>query len=232
MTSRVVDRWLTSTQPAVIFDFNGTLSDDEGILLDIYCDLFATHLQWHLSAAQYRDEFLGLSDREIVTRAVTRHGTGGDAQVSELLALRGQRYAERVAAHSPITEAALALVETLAEHRIPMAIVTGAQRADVETVLAASPAGRFISTLVAEEDVERGKPDPEGYLAGARLLRRRPSDVLVFEDSVPGVQAALAARMQCIAVSTDPTPELRAVAPALVTSLDAGIVSDALASRV
>jgi beta-phosphoglucomutase-like phosphatase (HAD superfamily) len=81
---------------------------------------------------------------------------------------------------------------------------------------------------VAEEDVENGKPDPEGFLTGARQLRRRPSDILVFEDSVPGVRAALAARMKCIAVSTDPTPELLAVAPAIVTGLSAHIVSDGL----
>lgn len=112
-----------------------------------------------------------------------------------------------------------------------MGIVTGAQRGDVLAVLERSPAGKHISVLVAEEDVTTGKPDPEGFLSGARQLRRRPSDILVFEDSLPGVRGALAARMHCIAVGADPTPELGALAPTVVSHLSANIVSAALATR-
>jgi beta-phosphoglucomutase len=226
-TRDIVDRWLTDSQPAVIFDFNGTLSDDEGILYEIYCELFAEHLDWRITAEEYRDEFLGLSDREIVETAVARRGAGSP-RVDDLLALRRDRYQERVADHSPITDPAVALVQALADRHIPMAIVTGAQRDDVLAVLAHSPVGDHIAGLVTEEDVRRGKPDPEGFLSGARLLRRRPSDVLVFEDSVPGVRGALAARMKCIAVNSNPTPDLVSIAPAIVGALTADIVADAL----
>ena len=229
----VVDRWLASTQPAVIFDFNGTLSDDEPILFDIFSDLFTTHLHWDMTAEQYRDELLGHSDREIVEIAVARHGAPDrtSEQVELLLRLRREQYIQRVADRSPIQEGTLELVDILAAHRIPMGIVTGAQRGDVLAVLEHSPAGKHISVLVAEEDVTNGKPDPEGFLAGARQLRRRPSDILVFEDSLPGVRGALAARMHCIAVGADPTPELRAVAPTVVSHLSADIVSAALTMR-
>ena len=61
--------WLRSDQPAVIFDFNGTLSDDEHILFDIFSELFRVHLGWAMTADDYRDELLGRSDREIIERA-------------------------------------------------------------------------------------------------------------------------------------------------------------------
>jgi beta-phosphoglucomutase-like phosphatase (HAD superfamily) len=81
----------------------------------------------------------------------------------------------------------------------------------VLAVLQSSSVGGVFGVLIAEEDVTEGKPDPEGFLTAARLLGRRPQDVLVFEDSVPGVRGALAAGMRCIAVAgSDPTPELRA----------------------
>ena len=45
----VIDAWLGSRQPAVVFDFNGTLSDDEHILFDIFRELFRVHLGWAIS---------------------------------------------------------------------------------------------------------------------------------------------------------------------------------------
>jgi beta-phosphoglucomutase-like phosphatase (HAD superfamily) len=61
------------------------------------------------------------------------------------------------------------------------------------------------------------------------MLDRQPNDVLVFEDSVPGVQAALAAGMHCIAVGgVEPGRDLRAAAPAIVAELSAELVADPL----
>ena len=41
---------MLSDQPAVIFDFNGTLSDDEPILFDIFSELYRIHLDWAMTA--------------------------------------------------------------------------------------------------------------------------------------------------------------------------------------
>lgn len=229
--SEVIDNWLRSPAPAVIFDFNGTLSDDEPILFDIFARLFADHLGWTMTAEDYRTDLLGRSDREIVEYAVARHGDGAEQDVAGLLALRQRRYQERVAEANPIAPSTVSLVDALAAHGFPLAIVTGAQRDDVSAVLRHSPVGARIGVVVAVEDVTHGKPDPEGYLTAARLLDHRPGDILVFEDSVPGVQAALAAGMHCVAVSADPTPELTACAPAVVPGLSVDLVADALSRR-
>ncbi|WP_422748230.1 HAD family hydrolase [Mycobacterium sp. WMMD1722] len=229
----VIDEWLRSAAPAVVFDFNGTLSDDEPILFDIFSHLFADRLGWAMTAQDYRDHLLGRSDREIVEYAVRHHGRGTDdsPDVEELLRLRRDSYREHVAARSPILPDTAALVTALAGHRIPLAIVTGAQRDDVRVVLAHSAIGEHFAVLVAEEDVARGKPDPEGFQTAARLLDRRPGDILVFEDSPPGVRAALAAGMHCVAVAEDPSPELCGLAPAVVPRLSPTLVAEALLTR-
>jgi len=227
----VLDHWLRSDRPAVVFDFNGTLSDDEPILFDIFSALFGDRLGWPMTSAEYRRDLLGRSDREIVEHAVNRHGRGTPEEVDELLLLRQREYQLRVAEHNPITADTIVLVKTLSRHGIPLAIVTGAQRDDVAAVLRHSPVGDLFGVLVAEEDVTHGKPHPEGYTTAARLLHRRPGDILVFEDSLPGVQAALAAGMHCIAVAADPAPELRSAAPALVRALSADLVESALSRR-
>jgi beta-phosphoglucomutase-like phosphatase (HAD superfamily) len=56
--------------------------------------------------------------------------------------------------------------------------------------------------ILSREDVEQPKPDPEIYLLAARLLDTPPDECLVIEDSPAGVQAAVAAGMNCIAVAT------------------------------
>jgi HAD superfamily hydrolase (TIGR01509 family) len=225
----VIEDWLRSPSPAVVFDFNGTLSNDEHILFDIFSELFDAHLGWAMTAEDYRAELLGRSDREIIERAVARHGRGTEEEVNELLRLRQGVYKQRVADHNPIGAAAGQLVKLLADNQIPVGIVTGAQRDDVLAVLNGSPTGELVSFLIAEEDVNDGKPHPEGFLTAAIKLNRDPSDVLVFEDSVPGVQAAVAAGMHCIAVCADePSAELRAAAPAIATELSAELVAEPL----
>jgi len=224
--SDVIEAWLRSDQPAVVFDFNGTLSDDEAILEKIFTDLFATHLGWQMSAADYRSSLLGRSDREIVEIAVREHGGDGPDLIEDLLGRRRERYKKAVAEKSPVTAAATELVERLAAAQVPMAVVTGAQREDVQAVLSSCAVGKRIQLLVTEEDVRVGKPDPEGFLLGARLLGVPPEDVLVFEDSVPGIRGALAAGMACIAVTgPEPEPEVAALAPGMVEALGVGLVA-------
>jgi len=63
----VVETWLCSDQPAVVFDFNGTLSDDEHILFDIFSELFRAHLGWAMTAEDYETR-----GREVECRALAR----------------------------------------------------------------------------------------------------------------------------------------------------------------
>ncbi|GED11978.1 hypothetical protein CCE02nite_39770 [Cellulosimicrobium cellulans] len=60
--------------------------------------------------------------------------------------------------------------------------------------------------FVGAEDVARGKPDPEGFLAGARLLGVDPRRCLVLEDSAAGVAAGRCATATVLAVGPDDVP--------------------------
>lgn len=62
------------------------------------------------------------------------------------------------------------------------------------------------ASLITADDVTRGKPDPEGYLAAAELLRCDPEGCVVVEDSPAGIQAAHAAGMQIIGVASTHSP--------------------------
>lgn len=202
----MLDEWARNRQRAVILDFNGTLSDDEPILLQIYAEMFLERFGWNLTEEEYRTDLLGHSDREIIERIAARHASGDEALVEQMLAVRRERYREIVAHASPISEDALGFLRRLKTAQVPVAIVTGAERGDVTAVLENCEAGKLVDLLIGLEDVRRGKPDPEGFLQAAQRMGRMPGDMLVFEDSLPGVRGAEAAGMCCIAVTGDAAP--------------------------
>lgn len=73
--------------------------------------------------------------------------------------------------------------------------------------------------FITAELVRRGKPDPEGYLAGAAALGRLPHECLVFEDAPPGVAAGKAAGMRVVALLTTHPEESLAGADAHIPDL-------------
>ena len=96
-------------------------------------------------------------------------------------------------------QGALAFVKQLPPER--WAVVTSAPRslALMRVVAAGFPAPRV---LISPEDVERGKPHPEPYLAAAERLRVVPAECFVVEDAPAGIASAHAAGMQVAAITT------------------------------
>jgi HAD superfamily hydrolase (TIGR01509 family) len=202
---------------AIIFDFNGTLSDDEPILCEIFVELFAEHGK-PLSAQEYFDRLAGLSDPEIV-----RTWLGEDhPDVDEVIAERVHRYRAAVGDGSSIHEHVREAVHFAAE-RLPLAICSGAALAEIEPVIAAAGLADCFRAVVSSDDVVRGKPDPEGYLKTLGLLDH-PADALVFEDTEAGVASAKAAGLRVIAKLGTLDPERLRKADELVDRIDAELM--------
>jgi beta-phosphoglucomutase-like phosphatase (HAD superfamily) len=182
---------------AVIFDFNGTLSDDEPILYRIYADLFAEHGR-PLSERDYYDTLAGHSDPEIVRLWLGPDHPDVDGVIEERIG----RYRAAVSDGSTISDAVRAAVRHTAA-RVPVAIVAGAARAEIEPVVTAAGLAPLFRAIVSADDVVEGKPDPEGYLRGLALLDGGlcAEDVLVFEDTEAGVASAKSAGMRCVGVT-------------------------------
>ena len=75
------------------------------------------------------------------------------------------------------------------------------------------------ANMITADDVTRGKPDPEPYLAGAAALGFEPKQCLVFEDAPSGIRAAKAAGMTAIGVPTTYRAEELAEADIIIPSL-------------
>ena len=210
---------------ALMFDFNGTLSDDEPLLFAILSDLFAERGR-PLSEEDYYERLAGLSDPEIVRLWLGKDHPDVEAVVAERVA----RYRAAVSDGSTIPpEARAAVLE--AAGRVPVAVVSGAHRDEVVPSLAAAGLAQVVGVVVTTEDVPRGKPDPAGYLLALELLGNGLSaeEVTVFEDTEAGVGAAKAAGMRCVAIPGTHTPERLALADELAPALDLEAVRRALA---
>jgi beta-phosphoglucomutase-like phosphatase (HAD superfamily) len=114
---------------------------------------------------------------------------------------------------------------------VPRAVGTSASSWDVDNILAGVGLLRHFAVVVTADDVSFGKPDPEVYVLAARRLHADPAGCVVFEDSVVGIHAALAAGMRVIGVSTayDEAELLAAGAERVVNDFE-GLAWDSIAS--
>jgi HAD superfamily hydrolase (TIGR01509 family) len=109
---------------------------------------------------------------------------------------------------------ATALVRHLKADGYPTALTTVSHRAQAMVVLDALHLRDQFEVIVTIDDVVHGKPDPEIYLLATKRLGIPPAQCLAVEDSLPGVQAAVAAGIPCVASTNDLTRDaVHAAAP-------------------
>jgi beta-phosphoglucomutase-like phosphatase (HAD superfamily) len=204
---------------AVAFDFNGTLSDDEPILLSVYQEIFAEHDR-PLSEAEYFRTLAGRSEEAIIASWLGAEGV----DLATLVEERIDRYLARSGAGETVSVRIRDAV-AYAAARVPVAVVSGAFRREIEPVLAGARLEEYISVLVAADDVEHGKPDPAGYMLALELLGGiAASDAVAFEDTEAGVASAKAAGLRCIAVAGTHPPDRLRLADELVAKLDSAVL--------
>lgn len=214
---------------AAIFDFDGVLVNSEplhfrGLREALLPEGVA------IGEAEYYSAYLSYDDRTAIRRALERHGVeAGDGRV-EAVAGRKARLLDLLLRECPFFPGARELVRNL-EREVPLAIASGALRHEIETVLRQGGLRGCFRAVVAADDVSRGKPDPEPYLAALAALEKdlpglAPGDCLVFEDSVAGIAAARAAGMRVVAVTHSYPPARLDAAHRVVASLEGLGVGD------
>jgi beta-phosphoglucomutase len=207
---------------AFVFDLDGTLVETEELKALSYARA-AAELRPGFDEREVVEAFkdlVGLSRHEVAVGLMCRFDLEEPAR--ERMAEFGvwtpwQAY---VQVRLRIYEALLADTNIVLAHRYPhnIALLRDVRREGYPTALATQShceqTRRVLDILgivdqfdivVTRDDVEHGKPDPEMHLLAARELGVEPEECLAIEDSPAGVKAALAARMEVVAVTTDLT---------------------------
>jgi beta-phosphoglucomutase len=98
------------------------------------------------------------------------------------------------------------LIDRLRESGIAMALATSAPEPNVIHTLSELGLADAFPVIVRGDQVPRGKPAPDVFLEAARRLGVAPADCLVFEDAPMGIEAAHAAGMPVVALTTSFRP--------------------------
>ncbi|PMY33619.1 haloacid dehalogenase [Pseudomonas sp. GW456-L14] len=189
---------------ALLFDLDGTLTDTDQLHLLALQQLlleeegrvftqeeFAAHVSGQANANMCRYLF--------PQRSVAEHEAFADRKE-----VRFRQLSPRLTPMPGL----LRLLDFARERGIGVCVVTNAPRANAEHMLDVLGLGdRFDSVLVAEE-LPRAKPDPLPYLTGLECLGASAEAGIAFEDSIPGLTAAVGAGVFTVGLATSQSPEV------------------------
>jgi HAD superfamily hydrolase (TIGR01509 family) len=189
---------------AVVFDLDGLLIDSEGLAAEA----------WRITLAPYGatisdnelDAMLGKRIVDDAAELIARHKL--PISIEALVARRGEVTRTLVRDALQPMPGAVTLVRRLAARGVPLALATSGLRWYAEQCLDVIGLRALFAVCITADDVSRGKPAPDVYLAAAAGLGLAPSACLALEDAPLGVAAALAAGMPVIAVPNDFTRKL------------------------
>ena len=197
-----------ATLAGVIFDFDGVLADSEPLHLRAYQDVLARH-DLSLSAPDYYDRYLGFDDVGVFRTVWRDRGRELDERaLAELIRVKGERFEVLAGQGEGLFPGAAACIRRVAAEA-PIAIASGALAPEIEMVLAAADLRRHFRAVVASGDTPRSKPAPDPYLRALELLRPHVAAagldpggcVVAVEDSMWGIESALAAGLRCVGVA-------------------------------
>jgi len=217
---------------AVIFDFDGVITDSEVLHLRAFNKVLARY-NIEIKEEIYYKEYLGFTDLDCFKSVVEKSKLGLDSeQIRNLIKQKNQVFEELARSEATIFEGAQEFLQMLRDNGIPMAICSGAVLEEIELILEQSGLGHFFDIIVAGDQITKGKPDPEGFLLALERLnkgRQNPiaaGECVVIEDSHWGLEAAKKAGMHTVAVTNSYDADQLAMAERIVARLNELSIGD------
>lgn len=188
----------TDTGKGVIFDLDGVLVDTGWAHRQAWYDLAEKE------GFQMTDEFFtrtfGMQNYQIIPMLLGPQLLG--QEIERMSQWKEKRYRGLIGQKLTLPAGVKELLDGLKNRGFLLAIGSSAPRDNLELVLTRLNVRHYFDAYVTKEEVGQGKPSPETFLKAAEKLSLLPSRCVVVEDAVQGVEAARAAGMPVIAVTT------------------------------
>jgi HAD superfamily hydrolase (TIGR01509 family) len=186
---------------AVFFDHDGTLVDSEPIHLALWNAVLEKY-RVRLGEPHYRAHYAGMPVRANAEDIVARFSLAVDP-----LALMAEKNAVTLGYLSrnafPLMPGVRDAISAFSVLGLRLAVVSATSADRVRATLRAHALEPFFCLAVSSDDVARGKPAPDCYLFALARLGLRAGECIAIEDTEHGLQAALRAGIECIAVPTE-----------------------------
>jgi beta-phosphoglucomutase len=191
---------LNDKRHAFIFDMDGVLTDNMRLHADSWVELFRDFGLEGLDAERYLVETAGMKGHDVLRYFLDPEISAAEAE--RLTELKDFLY--RVMSRELIKpmEGLEDFLQRAAESQVKLGIGTGAGPRNIDYVLGLLGIAEKFQAIVDPFQVKHGKPHPDIFLRVAELLEIPPGSCIVFEDALPGVEAARRAGMKCVAVTT------------------------------
>jgi HAD superfamily hydrolase (TIGR01509 family) len=170
----------------LIFDFDGTIADSSPLHEQAFREVLEP-----LGLSVDYAQLAGRATLDAVRHCfqLNRQDAGDETQLGTLARRKQERGRELIATQLTAFPAATALLDWVRpRHRL--ALVTSGSRATIDLALARLDLAGWFDPLLTADDLDRAKPDPQGFLAAIRMAGVAPDQALVFEDSQAGFEAA------------------------------------------
>jgi beta-phosphoglucomutase len=217
---------------AVIFDFDGVITDSEILHLRAFNRVLA-QFGIEISTKDYYKEYLGFTDVDCFQLVARKGRLGLDGlEMKNLVKQKNHIFAELAKTEGRIIEGVRDFLEMLKQNNVPMAICSGAVLAEIALILEEARLRSFFGVIVSAEQVQKGKPDPEGFLLtlqklnNERQIHIESDQCIVIEDSHWGLKAGKAAGMHIIAVTNSYDADQLSMADKIVAQLSELSIDD------
>ena len=161
-------------------------------------------LKGNLTHEQVKREMYGKNE-EVLERVFGK-GKFTPEEMDKLSIRKEEMYQEAFRPHLELIDGLHQFLQKAYEHNIPMAIGSAAIPFNIDFVLDNLNIRHYFSAIVSAADVVKSKPHPQTFLDAAEKLGVNPADCIVFEDAPKGVETALNAGMQAVAITTTHEP--------------------------
>jgi beta-phosphoglucomutase len=198
---------------AVIFDCDGILVDTEPLHYRAFQKVLVPLGLGH-DYERYLEHFVGFDDRDAFIHAFKEGGLKLSAATLErIMEAKAIALQEFIRQGVPGFPGVVELIKELRDKGIPMAVASGALRHEVDAFIASMGLKGAFCAIVAADEVNKSKPDPETYLLAIERLRLLhgspaldPINCFAIEDTPAGIRSAKSAGLHVIAV-TNSFPE-------------------------
>ena len=210
---------------AVVFDFDGVLANSEPLHFRAFHDVLAAE-GVTLTEANYYARYLGYNDERAFREIGAEQGRRWDDRAIAGLIDRKALLMEDIEQHASVLfPGAREAIEQLARH-CPLAIASGALRAEIERTLTRERLAAHFTVIVAGDDGVPSKPAPDPYLRAVERLAAAhgsmsPSHCVAVEDSPWGLESATLAGLGTVGITHTYGQEALAHADAIIDTMSA-----------
>jgi len=184
-----------------LFDFDGVIVNSEPIRLSTYQELFLDVYGSIVKIDKY--SMIGKPESYNLTELLKKNNLSFDTETILNLKKKRQKILIRKASQGfPIIDSVYEIIKTLKKIGVRLAIVTNSSYKYVIMALRAIGLKKEDFLIVSGNDASLPKPNPELYLRSIELLSCKNTEVLAFEDSPAGIQAAENAGIDVVVVSS------------------------------